>query len=405
MEGKRIRDRDSTIFLYLIVSHFILFQLLSILRGAAILNTAYLALYFSLAISLFMVFVFIVKIKRIKYTLFETVFLLIPLVYFLFGLIINGFNRDLFSDTYNATFFAILLIYTRNLNVNFDFKLQSKFANWMLVALFLSTIFYLIAPMIGIRVYSVGATSIYFVFPLIVFLINKKYTKFLITLVLLILASKRGVLLSVLSVFLILAFGSRNIKPFSRIIIIFGLIITVSGTLYTTSSPYNISKAPEQIQPLFYKTMYINPLSEYNRLDDDARVREVIYSMKPLIEEPGFLLTGKGPGNSYEYFDVNGNLINESHHNTHFSPVSIFSKYGFIYTFILYCFIGIVLFKNYKLLKRKQLSIEHTILYLYVVAGFINTFTAYTMYLDYLFIVSLGILSSNIYSKHPVKEV
>jgi hypothetical protein len=394
---KSIRqDQGAKIFVHLLFLHFITFQILSILRATAIYNTSFLAIYSSLIVSLVMVYYSLIKIKNIKFNLVEIILLVIPLFYLLFGLLINNSYRDMASDTYNAMFFVILIVYMRSLKINFDKEMQIKFANWMFIGLSISTITYWVAPLVGVTVYSVGATSIFFIFPLIVFFLNKQQIKFLVVLVLLVLASKRGVLLGVFSILLVIGLGNKNIKPILRAIIVVSITMLFASILYITISPDRISQTPEQLQPMLYKTMLVNPLSEYNRLEDDPRVREVIYAMKPLIENPVFLITGMGAGYTYEYFSVDDSLIQEDYHNVHFTPVTIFTRYGFIYTIVLYGYILSVIFINYKKLKRKKLSFENTVLLFYLIGGLVNSFTAYTIYLDYLFVIALGILTANI---------
>ncbi|UCZ52948.1 hypothetical protein LGQ02_19545 [Bacillus shivajii] len=390
------QDKGATIFLHLLFLHFIAFQILSILRATAIYNTSFLAVYSSLLISLVMVLFFMTKLNKVRFTVVEIILLFFPLIYFLFGFLINDSYRDLVADTYNALFFVMLIVYMRSQNINFDKELQIKFANWMFIGLVISTISYWVAPFIGFNVFSVGGTSIFFVFPLIVYLFNKQYLKFIIVLILLIIASKRGVLLGVLSVLLIVGFGNANMKPIVRALMVISVTMIFASIIFFTLSPDKFNQFPERIQPLLYKTMFVNPLSEYNRIESDARVREVIYAMKPLIDNPVLLITGMGAGYTYEYFSSDGTLIREAHKNVHFTPIAIFTRYGPIYTLIIYGYILSIIIINYRRLQRKKLSIENTILLFYLIAGLINSFTAYTIYLDYLFIMALGILTANI---------
>lgn len=389
------RKDESVLFLYLIFFHFILFQILSILRAAAIYNTSYLAVYSSLLISLVIVVLFLTKLKKIKFNYFEILLILIPMIHFLFGVIINDSYRDLIADTYNAVFFGLLITYVRSQKARFDKDLQIKFANWMFWGLAISTFTYLISPLVGITVYSVGSTSIFFIFPLIVFFITKQKIKLILTLLLLLLASKRGVLLSVLAVFLVYGLINSNIKAYIRFGIITSVLITASAVIYFTISPDRINLLPQQFQPLMYKTMFINPLSEYNRFESDSRVREIVYIFQPILENPSFILSGMGPGYTYEYYDANGYLLEEERHNAHFTPATIFTRYGLFYTIFLYLYIFIIIIQNLVKLKNGSLSSEKTILLFYSIASLVNTLTSYTIYLDYLLVFSIGVLSIN----------
>jgi hypothetical protein len=158
-------------------------------------------------------------------------------------------------------------------------------------------------------------------------------------------------------------------------------------------TPERIYKLPNAVQPMMVRMMYTNPFSDFNRIYSDPRVREIEGAMKPLVNQPLTFITGMGGGYSYEFMDSDGNY-EKTLHNTHISPFAIVARYGIVYMFTLYMFIIKTLYANFRKMKRNELSFEMKVLLIYSIASFINSFTAFTIYIDYLFIISLGILSS-----------
>lgn len=391
------------LFLDWLFFHYVFFQIIGILRATAIYNTSYLANLSNVLLSLFGIILFMINLKRMKFKYSEIFLLLYPITNFIYGLFANGFNRNTLSHIFTSVFFAILLVYMRNINFDFKEKIEIKHANWMFWGLFTSIILYKIAPLVGVRVYSVGVISIYSLFPLIVYFQNRKKTKFLGVITLIILGGKRGVLLSGLLTFLFVGLGHRSIKKSTRIGIILSGFIFLMGIFYITSSPIRVSYLPGQLQPMLYRMMYTNPFSEYNLIQSDVRVLEVKGAMTPIIENPVGFLLGRGVGYSYEYFDAQGNFV-ENLHNTHFSPVSILSRYGIVYTLVLYCLILKIIYLNFIKMRRKKLSKENQVLLIYAIASFINSFTVFTIYIDYLFIISLALLDNDLTKKHNLNS-
>lgn len=381
--------------LHYLFFHHVFFQLVGILRATAIYNTSYLANLSNVIISLLVIVLFLLDFKNMKLKLVEVFLLIFPGMHSLYGLLINGLNRNTFSHLFTSTFFAVLLIYARNQRFVFTRKLQLKFANWMFWGLLISIISYKLAPLIGVKVYSVGIISIFMLFPMITFFNYKNKFKFILTIILLVLGGKRGVLLSGLLAFVSVGLGQKSIKNSTRITVLVTASALSFSMFYMSMSPSRIMQLPDGIQPMFVRMMRTNPFSQYSSIDSDPRILEVKGAMAPLIENPLYILIGRGGGYSYEYLDATGNFVKELH-NTHFSPVAILSRYGIIYTFILYFFILKTIYINYRKMIKNKLSLEKQVLLIYVIASFINSFTAFTIYLDYLFILSLGLLNSNI---------
>lgn len=382
------------LFLYYLFFHYITFQVISILRATGTYNTAYLANYSNIFISLYIIFIFFISLQKIRLRITEVFLLFYPILHLSFGIIINGLNRNTFSHLYTSVFFAVLLILVRNSKFEFTKKLQLKFANWMFWGLLISIISYKIAPYIGIKVYSIGVVSIFSLFPLIVFFQNKEWFKVSLTIILLILGGKRGVLLSGLLSFIIIGVGQKSIKKTTRFIVIISSLIIFISLFYVSMSPSRITKMPSEVQPMLTRMMHTNPFSDFNRIYADPRVREVEGAIRPLVDEPISIITGRGGGYSYEYTDVDGNF-EKTLHNTHFSPVAVLTRYGIVYLAILYIFIIKTLYLNYRIMKANRLSFELIVLLMYAVASFVNSFTAFTLYLDYLFILCLGLLNQN----------
>lgn len=380
-------------FLHYLFLHYVFFQLVGILRSAAIYNTSFIANYSNALISLFLIVLFALNLKNIKLNLVEIILLFYPILHLLFGVIVNGISRHTVSDLYTAVFFAILIIFMRNTSFIFSKNLQVKFANWMFWGLLVSILSYKLAPLLGLRIYSVGIISIFSLYPLIVYFYNGNRLKLIITIILILLGGKRGVILSGLLALLFIGVGQKNIKKPIRIFVVLSAVVFIFSLFYMSISPERISKLPSEVQPMFYRMMHTNPFSEYNRIGTDARVLEVKGAMKPIVENPFYFLTGKGSGYAYEYIDANNEFVTLLH-NTHFSPVTILSRFGVVYTLALYFFIVKTIFIGLRKMRRNGLGFESKILLLYTIASFINSFTAFTLYIDYLFILSLGLLNN-----------
>lgn len=393
MAESRINNKHLKIFLYLVVVDTVIFQILSVLRAATIYNTGYIQNYTQIGISLFIILIFMRNLRKIKMTPVEIVLLLVPIIYFLFGVMINGLNRDLFADTYTSASFIIIYIVFRNSRYILDEQTQLRIANIMFWGLLISTIIYTVFPLIGFRIFSVGRTSIQFILPLLTFLIFKKRGKFSLHLILLVLASKRGVLLAAGATIFIFGLMNKKIKRTVRFGVVSLVLLLAFSITFITLEPTRIYKMPVQTQRMLMKTMYVNPLSEYNQLESDARIREIKYAMKPLIEKPIILLTGNGPGYTYEFYSSSGELDDDSRHNVHFSPVTIYTRYGLFYFIVFYWLISSTLVKSLLKMKRKKVIPEYEMLILYVFASFINSFTAFTLYNEYIFIIFVAILS------------
>lgn len=166
-------------------------------------------------------------------------------------------------------------------------------------------------------------------------------------------------------------------------------IFIIFSLSYIILSNTNYNKYPKVIRPSIIKFQRLNLLDETSReaLYNNVRIVEIKNSMRPLLDNKVLLLTGAGPNYLYSYDNFDRNR-----HNVHFSPINFITRYGIIYTIVIYYLIFKVLIKHSFVLKRNEDTLTQRFFLAYFIGGFINSLTAFTVYSDYWWIIAFGFL-------------
>lgn len=364
-------------------------QFTSILRAIGLYNPSIIIQVIKVIVSLTFWIGFLIRFRRIKFNNVEWMLIIIPVLSAFFGLIKYGATRDFFSSVFNPLNFMIIISYIKNFYYIESKAFFEKMSNNMIIVLFISLLMYEIMPFIGYKVYTVGKTSVPFVLPLIFYISYSNKYRALITLFLLIIASKRGVILATFAA-LFLFFKTNKIvsKKTSRIMLISIFLFFIFILLYTSNYKNYSDIKFEGLVPLLSKIERLNPLSDRFNLMKDARVVEIISSVKGL-DNFGEYLIGGGAGYTYEF--EFSKTLDLDRHNTHFTPTSIMTKYGIVYMILIYYYI----LSTVKIaMKYRKVNNIIYLLGIYVFASMIYSFTAFTMYTEYINIVSIAMIRS-----------
>ena len=221
---------------------------------------------------------------------------------------------------------------------------------------------------------------------------------------LLVIASKRGVLMVLVFIFGCFLLFSKTVRRRNKFIgLISIMFIIVMITLYTSNINNIHNFHIIQMQPLLYKLHRMNPLGDNFGLylSNDPRVNEVRSAFR-YFDFRTFLLGG-GPGFTYDFFDVNSKLLEVNRHNTHFTPVSLLTKYGVIYVSIIYIYLLSVVFSNRKKFKSRNI---YCVILLYIIGSIAYTFVSFGIYINYLMLAFIGLIKNyeeNVCSERVLK--
>ena len=177
------------------------------------------------------------------------------------------------------------------------------------------------------------------------------------------LSGKRGLLVSFISFFSKLKTSYILIISFSIIIIIYSLT----------------------------PTKYINTIKSIGSLPllevIGPRGKEIIEVCNLLDSSPIALIFGFGSG--FYYMITDSNNILQITHNVHFTPLSLISSYGLIYTIIFYIYIINII----------RMKSQLVVFKLYLILSLLYSFTAYSLFIDFLFLIAICGLKNNVRNK------
>lgn len=391
----RIREKN----LCLMIAYFIiLMQILSPLRASAIFNTSYLSNVLRLIINLiFIIMVFLQSKKKIfSLNSFDLIYLIIPVLALFYGAVYNGISRDWASDFFNAFSFYIIILYFKAHRDFFDKDLLFKMSRILLWGTVVSFFIYQLFILSGIRILSVGRLSQFILFPLSVYLIYGD-KRWIFIYILILIGQKRGVILSafLLSLFYYAIVKRLSFKGLFAIIMATSVIVTL---LFITSSPILIHELPTNMQSVLFRFMRVNPFYEDVDYYSDARVREITGAIAVFKEHPLRVFFGNGNGYTYELYSGSV-LVTSDRHNVHFTPVTLLTRYGIFYTLAFYLNIIWAIKRGIKYANKggKQRPL-YLVLTLYMFSFFVDSFTAFLPYVDYLAMICFGVLGSNLQS-------
>ncbi len=369
---------------YMVFIIISLAQLLGVFRSTGLYNTSNIITTMIGINGLIFVAIFILKIltKKIKLNIYEGIFFIyISLNLFISLIVYKNNYLEAFIDYFN------FLVFISILNLNFQNLFQKnkdRIYKLLFYTLLVSAISYLIFIKLGYST-GVGKTSIQMLYLYIYNLVLLKPNMF--PLILLLWAQKRGVLLSIAIVYIFnkLLFNRKILKK----ICILGLTIIIMTTLlYFNSNIDNYKYIPDVGKAMFVKFNRINPLNLNKDVkQSDPRIIEIKLALTK-IDSKLKVVIGTGVGSIYEHEHKTGKI--EKKKNIHISPIGLIYKIGILGTVLFYMIIFKYLFRT----NLKKMDTIEKISYYYVIGALINSLTAYTYFIDYLFLISLSVVKN-----------
>lgn len=173
-------------------------------------------------------------------------------------------------------------------------------------------------------------------FPTAYYYWKKNWRSLLLTILLIALSGKRGVVLSTIAMLTFLRLA-RKYKTFSkqmrRLMIAGALSIAVFfGGLFIISEYVPPSLVPRAVARWQYSLPFSEKFDPF--LGTSGRWPELVSAVKAIRENPLNLWIGGGHGFSYRLTSERWNI--ETHHNVHFSPVGMVATYGLPITILFY---------------------------------------------------------------------
>lgn len=367
-------------------------QILGTVRLAHIYNTNIIVNYMNAAVALLTVVFFIAYSRKIKVNAGFKMLLFLSLMEVPWGILVNGYNSYWIRDCYNAFVFLVMFAFFMTKPCMFSDIALIRLADIQCMIMAAVVIFKAVLVEMGYVHWGVGLSIVPMAFAFCVYFAEKKWMRAFFTFLWYIWGGKRGILLGLLALFTCIVLFGKKVKK-RHVIVLSVLIATlVCFVLYYTQNTYRISMLPVQLRGLFGRISKMNPFSENFDIYADGRMYEVISSLKAMKKGFVYYLFGMGNGFTYTVLDIAGTFLERNHHNVHVSPVSFFTKYGVLYTVVLYTIIVSILAKSFRNLNQGNYSkADEAILY-YATISFVFSFVSYYVYLNYMFVFSLAYL-------------
>lgn len=368
-------------------------QLLTVFRAAALYNTDYISNVLRLFISTVLIFKFFFDYFNCRAT--ELIFVSLPVVGLVVGVLNEQIGRDYFSDFFNAMAFAVVIIHYRK-NPQCITKSDLEYlAKWELIGTAISFLTYKVFPLFGYPITSVGIVSNYLLFPLAFFL-SYKSKWWIVAAIMIAFGGKRGVMISAIALMCYYFIFDKKGSIRGIVAVVFAASLLSAG-LYFTESPQNVELLPKSLQGVAYRFMKINPLSDKFDLHSDGRLDEVEGALNSFNITPVNLILGKGNGFVYDHYH-DGVLRFQNRHNVHFTPISFLTRYGIIYMLCFYANYLWILYKATKQMYRKRDHKYMMCITLFLVGSFVDQFTVFLPYSDYQFMICFGIMNGMLHN-------
>jgi hypothetical protein len=320
----------------------------------------------------------------------------LSLIFFIFLSIIIGFkntfdlNRRYLTDVSNPLLFILKISLFRKIFLNkynrilFQFFLNKISLSLFKIGFISIFLFFLLSFYKSMYAGLTPTTHPYFILNLI----RSNYRNQFLSFLLIIASGKRALLLSsVLIFFLFQVYIKKNGKIFLYsflFIIILGFFIS-----FLNLDDENGSALEK------YKYTYDLIVDNIDKIQVDSdvfnritagRASEVV-GVLDVMNSSDYLL-GRGIGFTYTYYSQTENEDITGYANLHFTPLSLISKYGLIFTLILYAFI-------FKSLHRFNSNSKYILFFtLFVIGSLIDMLFAYSIFVDPLIPLSIGYLYS-----------
>lgn len=313
-----------------------------------------------------------------KYMNSTVVFVIILLIIsFLTGLLNNELSRRFVTDFTNPLFFFIKIYIFKNYWKTASF---SKYVKYYSRISFIGSLALL--PVTYYLFNKAGSTRLAIFPPMEIPFSNYMLTNLTLTFaafLIILLYGKRAQLVSALVTFFLYIFIFRR-KSFVKYL----FLLIVGGVLMV------------QIFTIFSDNLAIRRISASVELYSDNSNENKISSisagrdkeLEALTENLEFMdyITGKGMG--FTYLVSTRDDVKEVS-NTHFSPISLLSKYGVVFTVFLYVFL-----LRFFIMRNKNFMNEHAYLVALSVSliVFFESFFAYALFVTPIFPMVLGVL-------------
>jgi hypothetical protein len=260
------------------------------------------------------------------------------------------------TDVLMPGVFFLCIALSKKTNIDFSFILKTK---WVPVYLIVCTVTILLGLGGEIRYHSFGSVQMLFLFAYYFHKMGK--IPIMIVVVDILLSGKRGLLVAALAFF-------ANARYIQIVLAGFLLMIFVSTELIPSKYLNTIS------------LLGVVPLLEVI----GPRGREIVEVLSLLNSMPLAFFTGFGSG--FYYMIPDSNSVIQIAHNVHFSPLGLLSTYGLVYCATVYIF----------LIKIVRNSSHLTVFSMYAGLSIIYSLTAYSLFVDFLFLLTICGLKSSV---------
>jgi len=260
------------------------------------------------------------------------------------------------TDVLMPGLFFLSIALSKNTNIDFSFVLRTK---WVPVYLIVCTVTILLASQGEIRYHSFGSVQMLFLFSY--YFYKKAKIPIIIVFADILLSGKRGLLVAALAFF-------SNARYMQIFLVGFLLIIFVNAGLMPSK--------------------YLNTISLMGNVPlldvIGPRGKELVEVLSLLNSMPLAFLTGFGSG--FYYLITDSNSVLQTAHNVHISPLGLVSTYGLVYCAAVYLF----------LIKIARNSSQLPVFSMYAFLSIIYSLTAYSLFVDFLFLVIICGLKNNV---------
>lgn len=141
---------------------------------------------------------------------------------------------------------------------------------------------------------------------------------------------------------------------------------------------------------IFEGNFSVNELDYIDRFLLGGRLAEVFGSMVVYKNNLFLLFTGPGVGYAYDLYR-DSDLEQVNRHGVHFSPISLLTIYGALYTVVFYSYLSYVFVISLKAMKQNEAKFQ-VLAAMFFVANLINSFTVFSIFSVLLFPLCIGLV-------------
>jgi len=239
-----------------------------------------------------------------------------------------------------------------------------------------------------------SATDITYVFLLMVFWIHSRKSISLLIAVLLLIGGRRGALLGFIGAFLSTLSQLRYLAPL--LICLPWLVVICAPILVFDNPAREFLGSLGTVNKFLANYKVASAASDGSWIDMifrmfDDRFSEIISALNVVSSSWLSIILGKGAGFEYEVHYPIRNVAPQLVRGVHFSPVGIYAQFGILGLVIIYSFFAKIVIRALKILHENSDSI-FTLSAFFVIAYFIDSFTAFSIFLSPLFAICCGIV-------------